>query len=57
MKDGDKGYRSMLPCYYKEKKRRGGGVHLGDPLPKNDNEITFFKIAIRVTVCKIVGTL
>lgn len=33
MKDGDKGYRSMLPCYYKEKKRRGGGVRLGNPSP------------------------
>lgn len=57
MKDGDKGYRSMLPCYNKEKTEEEKEcawviLHL-----KNDNKITFFKIAIRVTACKIVGTL
>lgn len=53
------GIKAIVLCFHVtiKKKRRGGGVHLGDPLPKNDNEITFFKIAIRVTVCKIVGTL
>ena len=57
MKDGDKGYRSMLPCYYKEKNEEERECAWVILHPKNDNEITFFKKLICVTACKIVGTL
>lgn len=57
MKDGDKGYRSMLPCYNKEKTEEEKECAWVILHPKNDNKNTLFKISIRVTACKIVGTL
>ena len=48
---------TKLPCYYKEKIKDVKECAWAVLHPKNDNEITFFKIAIRVTACKIVGTL
>ena len=43
MKDGDKDYKSMLPCYYVEKSDEVKECAQAILHPKNDNKITFFE--------------
>lgn len=55
MKDGDKDYKSMLSCYYVEKKMRRRSV-LNTPHPKAIPN-NFFKKLIGVTACNMVEML